>query len=240
MKPKLNPFSIIVSGAKTWQQNFYKIFLATVIVTIPGSFIKVFQFDSINDASIVTSIAGLYLCVALIWSFFNLEEVKKNNFLKLYILSSKRFLPYLFASMLFALVCMPAILSVVLLILSVSAQIPWAFAIIAVTTLVASLYLTVRFSLATTLVVQNDISAFNSMRLSWQIVKGSILKIALAWAVVLGLIILFSGLVFTIVNLNQSFAASAFVQLLVNGVLLTFILPLFIAFGVELVKRLEK
>lgn len=240
MKSQLNPFSIISSSVKTWRNNFWKILLATIIVTIPGSFIKVFQFDSVNDASIVASIAGLYLCVALIWSFFNLSAINKNSFLKLYILSSSRFLPYLFTSVLFAIVCMPAIFSIMLMVLSVSLQIPWAFSIVAIFTLIASIYLAVRLSIAPILVVQNDITAFNALRLSWQVVKGNIIKITFAWAVALFGVIVISGIIFTLVNLNQFMASSAFVQLLLNGILLSLLLPLFIGYGVELVKRLEK
>lgn len=240
MKTSLNPITILKSSYNLWRKNFVKITLATVIVAVPGSFIRVYQFDGVNDASIITSFAGLYLCVMLIWSFFNIDQIKKNSFLKLYILSSARFLPYLFASLLFAIICMPALLSVLLIILAVSTQIPWAFSIFGVGIILAILYLVIRFSLATTLVVQNDITAFNAMRLSWQISKGRIVMIGLSWLVALGLVVVLSGVIFSLINLISVLASSAFVQLLLNGILLSIFLPLFVSYGVELVKRLEQ
>lgn len=240
MKNIINPFSILASALRSYKQNFLKLLAMAAIVAIPGSFISVYQFDSVNDASIITSIAGLYLCVALIWSYFNIDKVKKNNIFKLYTLSSKRFLSYLFATMLFSIVCMPAVLSIVLIILAWSGQVTWIFLFLGILILIASIVLLVRFSLATTLVVQNDISAFDSMRLSWQVVRGNSITTLLAWGLILFIVVMISGVVFSVANISPVIAGSALIQLLLNGILLTFLLPVFISFGVELTNRLEQ
>lgn len=78
------------------------------------------------------------------------------------------------------------------------------------------------------------------MRLSWEVTKGSVLKIAFAWGVILVVIVIFSGLLISAVELIEFFRENIYAQAAINGLLLTFLLPLLIGYGVQIVKRIEK
>lgn len=235
----LNPIKLMIATCKYWRTYFWRITWLTAIVAIPGSMIRVVQFDSVNDASIVASLAGLYLSVALTWIFFKEADLKKFKFPSLYVRSSVRFLPFLLTSIFFVCISMPSLIGIMIIILSISAQIPLAFAIVGLIISLASIYLIVRFSLATTLVVPHEISAFNAMRLSWQVTKGNIIRISLAWASIVFGIVILSGLLLSGFEFIPLFAENLYAQVVLNGLLLTFLLPLFIGYGVQMVQRLE-
>lgn len=239
-KKSLNPFSLIADTCRYWGKYTWRIIFLTAIVAVPGSFLRQVQFDSINDASIIASLAGLYLSIALVWAFFNEDELKQHKFPSLYINSSSRFLPYLLCSIFFVITIMPIVFGIMIIILALSGQVPMYFVLLGAALGLLELYLVVRFSLATTLVVQNKISAFNSMRLSWEVTKGSVLKIAFAWGVILVVIVIFSGLLISAVELIEFFRENIYAQAAINGLLLTFLLPLLIGYGVQIVKRIEK
>jgi membrane-anchored glycerophosphoryl diester phosphodiesterase (GDPDase) len=78
------------------------------------------------------------------------------------------------------------------------------------------------------------------MRLSWEVTKGSVLKITFAWVVILAAIVIFSGLLISAIELIEFFRENIYAQAAINGLLLTFLLPLLIGYGVQIVKRIEK
>jgi hypothetical protein len=212
----------------------------TAIVAIPGSYTRVLAFDSVNDASIIASIAGLYLTLALTYSFLNDQLLVKNRFTKLYVLSSGRFLPFLFASIIFSVVTLPAALGVSLIILAISVPLSPLFIVLGVGLIVLCLYMMLRFSVATVLVVQNDITAFNAFRLSWQVTSKNLIRLFIAWAFVLIISVAISGIVLTGADYFLSAANNIYIQVAVNALLLLFVLPLFISYSVEITKRLER
>ncbi len=239
-KVSLNPLSLIADTCRYWQKYVWRIIFLTAIVAIPGSIVRILQFDSINDASILASLAGLYLSVALTWVFFKEADLKKYRVPSLYVRSSSRFLPFLLTSMYFALTIMPIVFGLMIIILAASSQVPMYFAAFGAALSIGSLYFVVRFSLATTLVVQNEISAFNSMRLSWEVTKGIVIKTAFAWAFIIIAIVLVSGLILSALELISFLKENIYAQVIINGLLLTFFMPLFVGFGVQIVKRIEK
>lgn len=237
---KLNPLSILKTSCNTWAKSFWKIFILTAIVAIPGSYTKVLAFDSLNDASIIASIAGLYLTLALTYSFINERKLLENRFTKLYVLSSSRFLPFLFASIIFSVLTLPAIFGISLIILSISVPLSPLFIVLGVVLILAILYLMLRFSIATILVVQNDITAFNAFRLSWEVTNKRQLAIALNWVSIFLFSAVISIVVLTAADYLFSAADNVYIQVAVNALLLIFVLPLFIGYSVEIAKRLEQ
>lgn len=236
----LNPVELFKSTCDIWLKSFWKIMFMTAVVAIPGSYTGVLAFDSVNDASIIASIAGLYLTLALTYSFIDTNKLTSNRFTQLYILSSARFLPFLFASIIFSVITLPAILGASLIILAISAPLSPLFILLGVVLIISCLYLLLRFSVATVLVVQNDITAFNAFRLSWQVTNKRIIRLTLAWLFIFFISIALSGLVLTGGDYFLSAANNVYIQVAVNALLLLFILPLFIGYSVEITKRLEQ
>lgn len=236
----LNPVSILKSSCNIWLNSFWKIFFMTAIVAIPGSYTRVLAFDSVNDASIIASIAGLYLTLALTYSFLNDQLLAKNRFSKLYVLSSARFLPFLFASIIFSVITLPAVLGISLIILAISVPLSPLFILLGVVLVLSCLYVMLRFSIATVLVVQNDISAFNAFRLSWQVTAKKLVRLSVDWLFILLISVVISGAVLTGADYVLSAADNLYIQVAVNALLLLFVLPLFIGYSVEITKRLEQ
>lgn len=236
----LNPITILKDSCAIWAKSFWKVLFMAAIVAIPGSYTRVLAFDSVNDASIIASIAGLYLTLALTYSFLNDQILVKNRFTKLYVLSSGRFLPFLFASIIFSVVTLPAALGISLIILAISVPLSPAFIFLGVGLILLCTYMMLRFSVATVLVVQNDITAFNAFRLSWQITNKNLVRLIIAWAFVLLIAIAISGIVLTGADYFLSAANNIYIQVAVNALLLLFVLPLFVGYSVEITKRLEQ
>lgn len=237
---KLNPISILKSSCNPWAKSFWKIFILTAVVAIPGSYTRILAFDSVNDASIIASIAGLYLTLALTYSFINEQKLLENRFTKLYVLSSSRFLPFLFASIIFSVLALPAIFGVSLIILAISIPLSPLFIVLGVVLILAILYLMLRFSIATVLVVQNDITAINAFRLSWQVTNKKQIGLAISWITIILLSAIISVVVLSASDYLLSAAENVYIQVAVNALLLIFVLPLFIGYSVEIAKRLEQ
>ena len=237
---KLNPISILKSSCNAWAKSFWKIFILTAVVAIPGSYTRILAFDSVNDASIIASIAGLYLTLALTYSFINEQKLLENRFTKLYVLSSSRFLPFLFASIIFSVLALPAIFGVSPIILAISIPLSPLFIVLGVVLILAILYLMLRFSIATVLVVQNDITAINAFRLSWQVTNKKQIGLAISWITIILLSAIISVVVLSASDYLLSAAENVYIQVAVNALLLIFVLPLFIGYSVEIAKRLEQ
>ncbi len=239
-KVSLNPFTLAGDTLTIWKLRFGRVVLLSAIVAIPGSILRIVQIDSTTNASIVSTLAGMYLSVALTWAFLYEKDLMKLRFSQIYTKSSGRVLSFLATSVLFSLVTLPALMGVFIMVLSMAEQIPLAFVTFGLLVVLISGFFMVRFSLATVLVVQNDISAINSLRLSWQVSKGYFLKLTLAWAVLIVAIIVVSGAILSLLGLITFMRENDYALAISNGVLLTFILPMFIGYSVQIVRRLEK
>lgn len=239
-KASLNPLTLAGDTLTIWKLRFWRVLLLTAIVAIPGSILRILQIDSTTNASIITTLAGMYLSVALTWAFLYEKDLMKLRFAQIYTKSSGRVLSFLATSVLFSLVALPALMGVFVMVLSMAEQIPLAFVAFGLLVVLVSGFFMVRFSLATILVVQNEISAVNALRLSWQVSKGYLLKLILAWAAIIGAIIVVSGVILSLLGLITFMRENDYALALSNGVLLTFILPMFIGYSVQMVRRLEK
>lgn len=239
-RASLNPLSLANDALTIWKLRFWRVVLMTAVVAIPGSVLRIVQLDSTTDAGIIASLAGMFLTVALTWSFLNEKDLMKLRFTQLYVKSSSRILPFLLTSVFFTLTILPGLLGVFVIVLSIAGQIPLGFVVFGVGILMLSLYFMLRLSLATVLVVQNSISAISSLRLSWQVTKGYSLKLALAWAAILLCIVVVSGGILTLIGFIKFMSQNDYALALSNGVLLTFLLPMFVGYSVQIAKRLEQ
>ena len=88
--------------------------------------------------------------------------------------------------------------------------------------------------------VQNDITAFNAFRLSWQVTNKRQVAVALNWISIFLLSVIISAIVLTAADYLFSAADNVYVQVAVNALLLIFVLPLFVGYSVEIAKRLEQ
>jgi len=239
-KVSLNPVWVLLAGIKLWRIKFWRIVWLTLVIAIPASVIRVVQLDGVNDVSILATLAGLFLTLTLTYAFLHEQELKKSRFTQLYVLASSRFLPFLFDTILLSLLSLVIFLGVFVIILALSTQIPQALALLGIVIIVTTLYFLVRFSIASILVVQNDITAISAMRLSWQLTHKNLWRTSFAWLVILFSIVIFSGLIFTIVDIASGYNTNQMVLVALNAVILTLILPIFIGYGVEITKRLEQ
>lgn len=76
--------------------------------------------------------------------------------------------------------------------------------------------------------------------MSWQVTKGYLLKLTVAWVVIILAIIVVSGVILSLLGLITFMRENDYALAISNGVLLTFILPMFIGYSVQIVRRLEK
>lgn len=239
-RASLNPLSLANDALTIWKLRFWRIVLMTVVVAVPGSVLRIVQLDSTTDAGIISSLAGMFLTVALTWSFLNEKDLMKLRFTQLYVKSSSRILPFLMTSIFFTLTILPGLLGVFVIVLSIAGQIPLGFAVFGICVLILSLFFMLRLSLATVLVVQNSISSVNSLRLSWQITKGYSIRLVLAWVAILLFIVVVSGGILTLLGLVKFISQNDYAIALSNVLLLTFLLPFFVGYSVQIAKRLEQ
>jgi len=239
-KASLNPLSLLRDAVTIWNLRFWRVALLTAIIAIPGSILRIIQLDSTTDASIISSLAGMFMTVALTWAFLYEKDLMKLRFTQLYVKSSSRILPFIATSVLFAVTALPALMGIFIIVLSAAEQIPLGFLFFGLAVVLLSVFFVIRLSLATVLVVQNEISALNSLRLSWQVTKGYFMKLTFAWVAIIIAIIVVSGALLTLIGLIKFMRENDYALALSSGVLLTFLLPLFIGYSVQIVKRLEK
>lgn len=239
-KENLNPISLASDTIGIWQIRFWRIIFLCAIVAIPGSMLGVVEIDSTTNASIITTIAGMYLYVALSWSFLFEKDLMKLRLGQLYIKSSGRVLSYLATSILFSIIALPSLLAIFVITLGFAEQIPFGFVLFGLAVAVTCLFFMIRFSLATVLVVQNEISSIQALRLSWQVTQNYLIKLLIAWAALLAAIVAVSGVILWLVGLVAFMRNNVYAAALSNGVLLTFVLPFFIGYSVQIARRLEK
>lgn len=212
----------------------------TAIVSIPASIVRAFYSDSANDLSILATLMTLLLTLTLTWSFMHPQELKSKRFTQLYVLSSARLLPYLFASLIVSIIGLSSMLGVFLIILALSSQLPMLLSLLGVIIVSTGLYLLVRFSLTPYIVSQDGITAISALTLSWQLSKKRWWRLMLAWASILLLVIVLSGAVFTTADIITGYNLTQMWQAVLNTVMVIVLLPVLVGYGAEITKRLQK
>lgn len=238
-KLTINPWRIIVSSLQAIKQNLWRVFWMTAIVSIPASAIRAYYFDSANDISILASLATLILALTLTWSFMHIDQLKKKRFTQLYVLASSRLLPYIFTSVIISVISLSCILGVFLLILTLSAQASLVISPLGIILILIGVYFLIRFSVATYVVTEEDNTTISALVQSWQLTKKIFWRVLLAWFSIFLLIVVLSSIVFTIADLITGFNLTPMWQTILNALLAIILLPVLVAYGAELTKRLQ-
>jgi len=239
-KVNLNPITLAGDTIAVWQIRFWRIILLSGIVAVPASLLGPLQIDSTTNLGFVITIAGIYLCVALSWSFLFEKDLMKLNLGKLYLKSSGRVLPYLATLIIFLLVALPVLLSLVVITLGIALEQLSILVFFGLAVSAGSLYFMLRFSLATVLVVQKNITSLQALKLSWQLTRGNIVLLFVAWLAVILTVVVVSSTALWLVGLIEFVRNSDYALALISGLLMTFLLPFFIGYSVQITRRLEK
>lgn len=244
-KPKnnkfsLNPIILLRDSMVEFKTYFIKILIISAVVAIPGSLLRVTTFDNgVTDFSVVASIAGLYASLALYFAFFNPQKTKKNSWPKIYVQSSGRFLSYMGVTIVQGIVALFAILGLFLPILSLAGVVSNVFAVAGIVMGLLAAWLLVRISLAAVITATTELGIIISLRASWLATKNRFFIILLDWVIIFTLVILLSGITLSGVYALPVLANNQFVFALINGILVSLILPIVIAYTVQIWNRIR-
>ena len=237
----LNPISLLLDSLRDFKAQFVKILLVSAVVAIPGSILRVITFDNgVTDFSIVASIAGLYASLALLYAFAQPAKLKKNSWAKTYVESSGRFLPYLGVTILQGAVALVSILGLLVPVLVISDVVSPVFGLFGVAAGLITLWLLIKLSLASVITATTPLGVLAALRASWLGTKKHFWPLLFAWMCILVAIIVVSGIILSGVYAMPTFANNQLIIALVNGILVSFILPVVIGYAVHIWNRIKQ
>ncbi len=239
---KLGVVRIFIDSLKTYRQNFWRFTLTAAVVLLVSSIIKAYDLSvsKNSDVMAILYIAGLYAFAAMAWINFYLVKAKKMRLTQIYVASSGRFFPLLLVSIVQILMVAPAVVGFFLLLLSVSAGLGWWLAVVGGVLLVLSAWLLVRYSLANIIAVGEQITGLAALRRSFQITTKKFWRLTGAYVSFLLVIGFCSGLVLELFVRIPILSGVWFFQGLVNGLLLSVIMPLVSIFAYNLYRVLDE
>lgn len=239
---RLGIVKIVRASLSFYKQNFIKLSSVASIVLLSSSVVKAYDQNSSTNSDIVLIlyVAGLFALVALIWVCFNAEKVKRVPLSQIYVSSSARFLPLLLVSIAQTLMSLLAIVGGFVFLLATAAGLGWWLAVIGGVMILLSIWLLVRYSLAGLLVVGESVSGRTALKRSRELTKKFFWRLLgsyVGFVIVIG----FScGLVLEIFVRLPVLSKIWFFQGLVNGILLSIVVPLMVIFGYQLYQVLDE
>ncbi len=240
IKVSLNPFSLLGETVSIFRAHLSKIFLISAIVAIPGSILRVTSFDNgVTDFSIVASLAGLYASLALLFAFYYPKKTKTTSWVKIYITASARFLPFLGVTVIQSLVGMFVILGGLLPVLYLAGVVAAPFALVGVVFALLALWLLVRLSIAGIIVATTEMSVITALRASLLGTKKRLWILFFDWLVIFAIATLLSGIVLRAVYMVPALGDNQLIVAVVNGVLVTILLPIILGYGVCIWQRIQ-
>ncbi len=239
-KLSLNPFSLFSETVTFFRLHFGKLLIVSAVVAIPGAILRVTSFDNgVTDFSIVASLAGLYASLALLFAFYNPQKTKTLSWSKIYVTASGRFLPFLGVTILQSLVGMFVILGGLLPVLYFAGVVAVPFAFIGMLFAFIALWLLIRLSIAGVVVATTNMSVITSLRASLLGTKKRFWILFFDWLVIFLLATILSGLILRLVYLVPALGDNQLVVAGVNGILVTFLLPVILGYGVCIWRRIQ-
>lgn len=233
----LNIFVITKTTLKFIVANWKKLFLLTLIVTLPASLFRAVQLDSTTDASLVATFAGFFLTLTLYWCFAENFKLSKTKIVKAYVLASSRILPFILATIIISLFTLPIIFGVLIFVLAFSAQISLWFGVVGLAMIFFGLYILVKSSFITTIAAVETSSAFTALQLSWAITKGNFWKVLFSWIYLFTVLVVLSGIILTPVLRINVVSQNDYLQAIISGLLLIIFLPFTIGYITNLYKN---
>lgn len=239
---KLGVVKIFTSSLKVYRQNFWRFTITAAVVLLVSSIIKAYDVSvsKNSDVMAILYIAGLYAFAALVWLNFSLQKAKTMRLTQIYVTSSGRFFPLLFVSIAQALMVAPAVVGFFLLLLSVSAGLGWWLGIIGGLLVVLSAWLLVRYSIASVIAVAEAVTGMQALRRSHLLTKKRFWRLVGSYLAFLLVIGFASGLVLELFIRLPRLSGIWFFQGLINGLLLSVIMPLLSIFACNLYRVLDE
>lgn len=241
-KRKLGIIKLARASLVFYKQNFAKLTLVAAVVLLTSSIIKAYdQSSSSNsDVTLILYVAGLYTLAALVWYCFHTAEAEKSRFDQIYVRSSARFLPLLFVSIAQTLMGLLAIVGGFIFLLATAAGLGWWLAVIGGAMVILSAWLLVRYSLAGLVVVGEPVSGRAALQRSRLLTKKRFWRLLGSYLGFLLVVGFACGLVLEVFVRLPKLSQMWFFQGLMNGALLSAIMPLMVIFGYQLYRTLNE
>lgn len=205
----------------------------TLIITLPSALFIITQQNFLNtDSSFATTIASIFLFLAIIWTYFNSSKAKKIKISDIYKKVSSYFLQSLMASVLMSIIFIPLGITLVLGFLMFT-SIPnyWYFYVVPfiLITFLASL-LVAKYSLSYIILLKEGLSSFKSISRSGKLLKNNLLKLYFGYVIFFAVLISIYLVILYILSLNQRLAQNDLLLSTINSVVISLFLPVLIIY----------
>jgi len=241
-----NGYKTILKKPKIYLFSLATIFLILIIIyAFTGSLYAVSEEEIVPKFSQIFSIFFIMLIVSLIGIWFNISLIKlvydkKSEIRKALIFPIKKFIPYLFASIVFGLIMLSLFVLITFLIFTyftfffIGFTSKLIFGIILLIFLIPGIYVQLRLMFYGYAIVIDNEGVFSSLEKSWKITKNNGLRLFL----LLIIIILISLGIFAISYLFSFVIAVQFiVTCLLEAFLLAFYTTTFVSVYLQLSRR---
>lgn len=209
--------------------NFGKLMLITAIIAIPVSLLRSVS----TDFSILGSVAGLFLLIAL--TIVSLDNKAITHSLAvIYNQSSIYYLRMIGVLLLYTILFVPAMMGMSVAILMVGQQFgPWPLlAAISLAVTAFFTYFLVRLSLAGIVVVDQDLSVLGAARRSLKLTKKRFWRLLGSYTLILLTLFFVSGVIIQLLLLIPAVQTSDVLVNLINGIMLSLLVPILIYYVV--------
>lgn len=227
------PLAILLESFTFFKKNMNLFLKITLIITIPSAFLLGSQDSSLNtDYTAFTSIASVFLFLALVWIYFNLNKAKKLKISDIYKKISSYFLQALMATILLTIIAAPLVLVIFISILLVTA-IPQYWYIYIVPALLAAFFaslLVAKYSLGFIIIIKEGLTSFKSIARSGKLLKKNVLRIFFGYFIFFLAVIVINVLIIYLLSLNQVLAQNSLLLSISNSILVSIYLPILIIY----------
>lgn len=229
----IRPLSLLSESVSSFRKDMNLFLKITMVVTIPVAFLLGTQDGTFgNDYAVFSSLASVFLFLALIWTYFNKNKAKKLKISEIYKKVSASFLQAIMATILTTLISVPLLVILVATILLFSA-IPqyWYYYIIPIVLLafVSSLLIT-KYSLGYVIIIKEEDSSFRAISRSGKLLKNNVLKFFFGYFLFFAIVIFINLLIVYLLSLSQSLSQNSLLLMIINSILISLYLPILIIY----------
>ncbi len=241
-KPKLsrNLRRTIKDSIMEFKNDWRIYFLTAAIVFIPSSFVRQYTASSsgANDYSLVLFLVAIMGLLALFWRV-RYRSSKKQRIRELYVLASRRYLPFLLISVIIGVLLIPFTLGFLLVFLTAAAGQSILFLLGGVLVIALCVYVSVRLSLSIVAVVDEKNNWRAGIKLAWKLSKGRVWYLTWAYLIYFIGIGLGAGLIISLTAIIPIIGTNSFFTGLVNGLVASVTIPLLVIYFSNLFDNLN-
>ncbi len=244
-KPKsaqrIGLFDVYKSSWAIFRANLRKFITIAAVVLVTSSTVRSYDASASqnSDIALILYIASLFTFAALAWMNFNLEESRKLRFDKIYVVSSARFLPLLLVSIVQIAIAALSVVGVFVFLLAVAAGLGWWLAVVGVALIGLSAWLLVKYSFAGVIAVGEGLSGIQALKTSSRLAKKHFWRLSGAYLSFLLIVGFVCGLILELFIRIPNISKMWFFEGLVNGILLSLVIPLMTVFVCNLYRALN-